>query len=363
MRNCIEVESLRKVYRVSQRDAGIAAAVKSLFKPVYSEVTAVDDISFTLKPGEMVGFIGPNGAGKTTTLKMLSGLLYPTSGRVQAAGFTPCERKPEYLKKIGFLMGNKSQLTWDNTIADSFYILKEIYEVSDRDYQFRMNELIELLELGDYLKKLPRNLSLGERARCELASVLIHRPEILYLDEPTLGLDVSMQLRLRDFIRDYNQRYGTTVILTSHYMSDILSLCPRVILIHEGKLEYDGELSTLANLVAPFRLLKFSIPEGGSFEDTDLQESSKFQAELVESAERFRTLRVHREHILPLTAYLMEKSITDLTIEDPPMEAVIDEVYRNGLGVRQNTPATNSIRTDETDNIRKEARLCAEESH
>jgi ABC-2 type transport system ATP-binding protein len=355
MRNCIEVESLRKVYRVSQREAGMAAAVKNLFKPAYNEVTAVDGISFTLKAGEMVGFIGPNGAGKTTTLKMLSGLLHPTSGRIQAAGFTPGDRKPEYLKKIGFLMGNKSQLTWDNTIADSFYILKEIYEVSNRDYKTRMDELIDLLELGDYLKKLPRTLSLGERARCELASVLLHQPEILYLDEPTLGLDVSMQLRLRDFIRDYNRRHGTTVILTSHYMSDIVSLCPRVILIHEGKLEYDGELSALANLVAPFRLLKFSIPEGGSFEDADLQENPKFQAELVESAERFRMLRVRRENILPLTAYLMEKSITDLIIENPPLDAVIDEVYRNGVGGVQDPPATGGMRWDETNGVRKEA--------
>lgn len=355
MDNCIEVEALRKVYRISQREAGMAAAVKTLFKPIYNEVTAVDGISFTLRQGEMVGFIGPNGAGKTTTLKMLSGLLYPTSGSTRAAGFTPCERKPAYLKKIGFLMGNKSQLTWDNTIADSFYILKEIYEVSDRDYKTRMDELIGLLELGDYLKKLSRNLSLGERARCELASVLIHRPEILYLDEPTLGLDVSMQLRLRDFIRNYNRRYGTTVILTSHYMSDIVSLCPRVILIHEGKLEYDGELSTLANLVAPFRLLKFSIPEGGSFEDADLQENPKFQAELVESAERDRTLRVRREHILSITAYLMEKSITDLTIENPPLDAVIDEVYRNGVVSSQSTPEKNGMHRDEINSTRKEA--------
>lgn len=346
MANCIEVESLRKVYRISQREAGMAAAVKNLLKPVYTEVTAVDGISFTLKPGDMVGFIGPNGAGKTTTLKMLSGLLHPTSGRIHTAGFTPCERKPGYLKKIGFLMGNKSQLTWDNTIADSFYILKEIYEVSDRDYKTRMDELITLLELEDYLKKLSRNLSLGERARCELASVLLHRPEILYLDEPTLGLDVSMQLRLRDFIRDYNRKYGTTVILTSHYMSDIVSLCPRVILIHEGKLEYDGELSTLSNLVAPFRLLKFSIPEGSSFEEADLQEHPEFQAELVESAERDRTLRVRREHILPMTACLIEKSITDLTIENPPLEAVIDEVYRNGIGGKQKASETNSIREE-----------------
>lgn len=354
MENCIEVESLKKVYRISQREAGVSAAVKSLFKPTFSEVTAVDGISFTLKQGEMVGFIGPNGAGKTTTLKMLSGLLHPTSGKVRVAGFTPWERKPAYLKKIGFLMGNKSQLTWDNTIGDSFYILKEIYGVSSSDYQKRLSELTELLELGDYMKKLARNLSLGERARCELASVLLHNPEILYLDEPTLGLDVSMQLRLRDFIRNYNRQYGTTVILTSHYMSDIVSLCPRVILIHEGKLDYDGELSSLADLVAPFRLLKFNLPAGETFDDKALQNQTNFSAEPVESANWDRAFRVRKDHILSVTAYLLDRSITDLTIENPPLEAVIDEVYRNGIGSKEgHQPACQEF---ESKNIQEEVR-------
>lgn len=327
----ITVESLKKVYRITKREAGLLPAAKSLFKPVFSEVTAVDNISFSLRKGEVVGFIGPNGAGKTTTLKMLSGLLHPTSGSIRATGFIPYERKTAYLKKIGFLMGNKSQLTWDNTIGDSFFILKEIYGVSDQDYRKRLNDLTELLELEDLLKKLARTLSLGERARCELAAVLLHNPEILYLDEPTLGLDVSMQLRLRGFIREFNKKYGTTVILTSHYMSDILSLCPRVILINEGKLSYDGELSSLADLVAPFRLLKYRIPEGEMLEESFLGKSA-FQAELVEAVDQNRTLRVRKEFILPLTSYLIQKSITDLTIEDPPLEAVIDQVYKKGVG-------------------------------
>lgn len=332
MKYSIQVDSIKKIYRIPEREPGLLPAVKSLFHPVFNEVTAVDGISFALEQGEMVGFIGPNGAGKTTTLKMLSGLLHPTSGSIRAAGFIPWERNPSYLKKIGFLMGNKSQLTWDNTIGDSFYILKEIYGVSDKDFKRRMDELIELLELKDHMKKLARNLSLGERARCELASVLIHQPEILYLDEPTLGLDVSMQLRLRDFIREYNRMYGTTVLLTSHYMTDIVSLCPRIILIHQGKLSYDGDLTSLAELVAPFRLMKFSIPEGQTFEQDSIERIPYFQAELVERMERDITLRVRREKILPLTAWLMEKSISDLIIENPPLEAVIDEVYRHGLG-------------------------------
>lgn len=328
----ITVESIKKVYRTTVRDTGLMPAVKSLFKPSYTEVTAVDDISFSLKQGEMVGFIGPNGAGKTTTLKMLSGLLYPTSGDISTAGFKPWERKPSYLRRIGFLMGNKSQLTWDNTIGDSFFILKEIYGVKDKEYTQRLAELTELLELGGLLNKLSRTLSLGERARCELASVLIHNPGILYLDEPTLGLDVSMQLTLRDFIREYNRKYGTTVIITSHYMSDIVSLCPRVILINKGRLAYDGALSGLAEKVAPFRLIKLRLPtlsEGTG--DALIPEHAGIHAELIGSVDRERTYRVRKENILQFTAYLLERSITDLTIEDPPMEAVIDQVYRNGI--------------------------------
>lgn len=330
----IIVDSIKKVYRVSERDAGLLPAVKSLFNPIFSEVTAVDGISFSLSKGEMVGFIGPNGAGKTTTLKMLSGLLHPTSGSIKAVDFVPWDRKTAYLKKIGFLMGNKSQLTWDNTIGDSFYILKEIYGVSNIDFKHRIDELVELLELKDLLKKLARTLSLGERARCELASVLIHNPEILYLDEPTLGLDVSMQLKLRDFIKEYNRQYGTTVILTSHYMSDIVSLCARVILINKGRLTYDGELAGLAEKVAPFRLLKFRLPKGETFTESSLYEQSKVKAEIVEVEDQDRTLRVSKEYIQPLTAFLLGKwSLTDLTIEDPPIEAVIDQVYREGIPV------------------------------
>jgi ABC-2 type transport system ATP-binding protein len=320
------------VYRISQRDAGLLPAVKSLFRPAYSEVTAVDGISFNLKQGEMVGFIGPNGAGKTTTLKMLSGLLHPTSGKIKAADFVPWDRKAAYLKKIGFLMGNKSQLTWDNTIGDSFFILKEIYGVSSNDFKNRMNELVELLELDDLLKKLARTLSLGERARCELASVLIHSPEILYLDEPTLGLDVSMQLKLRGFLKEYNRKYGTTVLLTSHYMSDIVSLCPRVILINKGRLSYDGDLAGLAEKVAPFKLLKFRLPDGEVLTENSLFEQYKVKAELVDAVNQERTLRVSKEYLLPLTAFLLGKwSLSDLSIEDPPIEALIDKVYREGI--------------------------------
>jgi ABC-2 type transport system ATP-binding protein len=328
----ISVEALTKVYRIPVRDAGLLPAVKSLFRPLYNDVAAVSNIGFTIGRGEMVGFIGPNGAGKTTTLKMLSGLLYPTSGNIRAAGFVPWERRPEYLKKIGMLMGNKSQLTWDNTIQDSFQILKEIYGVPSKEFKSRTDELYELLELGGLAKKLARTLSLGERARCELAAVLIHKPDILYLDEPTLGLDVSMQLRLRDFIRDYNRKYGTTVILTSHYMSDIVSLCPRVLLIHQGRLVFDGGLAVLSERTAPFKLVRFEAAGGGPFNAGAAAGECGFDIEPVEVSEAGVVLRVRKEHVVRLAAYLTEKTeLTDLSIVNPPIEAVIDRVYREGI--------------------------------
>jgi ABC-2 type transport system ATP-binding protein len=332
MENYIQAEALTKTYRIPVRDAGLLSAAKSLLKPVYNEVAAVGNLNFTIRRGEMVGFIGPNGAGKTTTLKMLSGLLYPTSGRVTAGGFVPYERKPEYLKNIGMLMGNKSQLTWDNTIRDSYLILKEIYAVPDKVYKKRFEELVGLLELESLLGNLARNLSLGERAKCELAAALIHNPGILYLDEPTLGLDVTMQLRFRNFIREYNQKYGTTVILTSHYMSDISSLCSRVLLIHRGSLLFEGELSALAEKTMPFRLVRFSLSEGTELEPSFSAELPEKQAEPVETQEPGYCIRVRKEKLLELTSFLIERySLADLAIENPPIEAVIDQVYREGV--------------------------------
>lgn len=328
----IQVKNLKRVYQVPIRKPGLLSTIKSLVYPNYQDVCAVKGISFEIQKGEIVGFIGPNGAGKTTTLKMLSGLLYPTDGTVAVKEYRPWDRKPAFLRKIGMVMGNKSQLTWENTVSDSLYILKEIYHVSNQDFKRRLAELVNMLEIGELMPRLVRNLSLGERAKCELAAALIHQPDILFLDEPTLGLDVSMQLRLRNFIQEYNKQYGTTIIVTSHYMADILSLCPRVMVIHQGELLYDGQLSKLATQIAPFKLVKLTTQEHEKGLENDFLTNLHFPVVVMDKNESSMTLRVEKDNLLPLTTTLIRHfAITDLTIEDPAIEAVIDQVYQEGV--------------------------------
>ncbi len=324
----IVVTDLRKVYRVPEREAGLGAAIGSLFRRRYQDVLAVDAITFTVQPGEMVGLIGPNGAGKTTTLKMLCGLLHPSSGEARVAGFVPWQREHAYLRRISMVLGNKSQMLWDIPPLDSFRVLSEIYRVPPAEFQQTRDELIDLLEMQSIINKPVRNLSLGERMKCELVAGLLHRPSVLFLDEPTLGLDVSMQLRLRRFLADYNQRHGVTVILTSHYMADVMALCPRVILIHHGRLLYDGELSGLAQRLAPFKLLRVTLRDDGQALNDEVLPQD---AEITERSANQLTLRVSRSAAPAITAQLLQTlPVIDLEVADPPIEAVIDQVYREG---------------------------------
>ncbi len=311
-----------------EREAGLGAAIGSLFRRRYQDVLAVDAITFTVQPGEMVGLIGPNGAGKTTTLKMLCGLLHPTSGEARVAGYVPWQREHAYLRRISMVLGNKSQMLWDIPPLDSFRVLSEIYGVPPAEFQQTRDELIELLEMQEIINKPVRNLSLGERMKCELVAGLLHRPSVLFLDEPTLGLDVSMQLRLRRFLADYNQRHGVTVILTSHYMADVMALCPRVILIHHGRLLYDGELSGLAQRLAPFKLLRVTLREDGQALNDDALPKD---IEIIERSANQLTLRASRSAAPAITAQLLQTlPVIDLVVEDPPIEAVIDQIYREG---------------------------------
>ena len=325
----IVVRDLSKTYRVPEREAGLQAAVRSLFRRRYRNVQAVDRICFTVQPGEMVGLIGPNGAGKTTTLKMLSGLLYPTAGEAHVLGCVPWERRPEYLRRISMVLGNKSQMSWDIPPLDSFRVLGEIYHVPPAEYRRTLEELVDLLEVGDLLAKPVRNFSLGERMKCELIAGLLHRPQVLFLDEPTLGLDVSMQGRLRRFLAAYNQRSGVTAILTSHYMADVVALCPRVVLIHHGRLLYDGALSRLAERLAPFKLIRMSLGNGQAGKGGDL--ALPAGVDVVARENGRVTLRVGRAAAPAVTAYLLNTlPVVDLSVEDPPIEAVIDQIYQGG---------------------------------
>src|SRR3954469_167640 len=247
----ISVRDLRKHYKVHTRPAGLRAAVLAVFRRKYTTVTAVDGIDFEIKPGERVGFLGPNGAGKTTTLKVLSGLLYPSEGEVRVDGHVPEKREVAFLKKIMLVMGQKQQLLWDLPPADTFELNRAIYDVPRDEMKKRVGALIELLAIGDVIQKPTRQLSLGERMKCELAAALVHGPKVLFLDEPTIGLDVSMQVVMREFIRTYNEQFGATLTLTSHYMDDVAALCPRVIVIDKGRLSYDGGLNELVQRVSP----------------------------------------------------------------------------------------------------------------
>jgi ABC-2 type transport system ATP-binding protein len=306
------------------------ASLRSLVRRTTRDVEAVRDISFTVEEGEMVGFIGPNGAGKTTTLKMLSGLLYPTAGEARVLGYVPWERRPAYLQRISMVLGNKSQMLWDIPPLDTFHVLGEIYRVEPVALKQTLDELIELLEMGELLAKPVRNFSLGERMKCELVAGLLHRPQVLFLDEPTLGLDVSMQGRLRRFLAEYNRRNGVAAILTSHYMADVVALCPRVILIHHGELLYDGELSGLAERLAPFKLIRVALQTGdGSGENGD-DFDLPLGADVVERENGRLTLRVARAQAPAVTAHVLNSlPVADLAVEDPPIEAVIDQIYQD----------------------------------
>ena len=255
----IQVTGLKKHYRVHKRPPGLGQAIRSLFHREYTTVKAVDGIDFFIAAGESVGFLGPNGAGKTTTLKVLSGLLYPSEGEVRVGGHVPQKREDALLKKIMLVMGQKQQLLWDLPPAETFELNRAIYEVSREDFNRRLKELTELLEIGEVMNKPTRQLSLGERMKCELAAALVHGPKVLFLDEPTIGLDVSMQVAMRDFIRRYNQQTGATLILTSHYMDDVAALCPRVLVIDKGQLSYDGRLSDLVHRVRPEKRIVFRL--------------------------------------------------------------------------------------------------------
>jgi ABC-2 type transport system ATP-binding protein len=297
----IVVDGLTKIYRVPEREGGFGAAARSFFRRHYRDVEAVQQVSFRIRHGEIVGFLGPNGAGKTTTLKMLSGLLHPTAGSAQVLGFTPWQRKADFLRKITLVMGQRNRLSWDIPAADSFLLNQAIYRLDDADFKRTLGELDELLDLKDITRKPVRNLSLGERMKCELAAGLLHRPQVLFLDEPTIGLDITAQARIRTFLHEYNRRTGATILLTSHYMADVTALCERIIMIHHGRLKCDGGRADLRSYGIPVT---------------------------AENRDGKEFIQVPVDDVPAVTSRLLsELDVQDLTIEEIPIEDVIERAF------------------------------------
>jgi ABC-2 type transport system ATP-binding protein len=322
----IEVDALTKTYRVHKRAPGVGAALRSVLRRRYEEVTAVKDLSFRIADGERVGFLGPNGAGKTTTLKVLAGLLHPTSGQARVGGFVPHARDPRFLKMITLVMGQKQQLLWDLPPSETYAMNRAIYDVPRAEADATIATLVELLEIGDLVNKPTRQLSLGERMKCELVAALLHKPSVLFLDEPTIGLDVSMQVKMREFVRAYNERTGASVLLTSHYMDDVVALCPRVVVIDRGRLIYDGDLKELVRRVRPDKRVTIRLAQPAPREALDKLAPGVSQV----SADGAQvTLTVSSERLSGVVRdVLAALPVVDLTVEDPPLEEVMQELFR-----------------------------------
>jgi ABC-2 type transport system ATP-binding protein len=326
----IRVRDLRKEYAVHKRPPGVMNAVRSLVRRTYETVVALDGVSFEIAPGERVGFLGPNGAGKTTTLKVLSGLLHPTSGVTTVDGHVPHRRDEAFLKKIMLVLGQKQQLVWDLPPSETFELNRAIYDLPDAEFKATLGELTEVLELGELVSRPTRQLSLGERMKCELAAALLHRPKFLFLDEPTIGLDVSMQSTIRTFIRDYNERTGATLMLTSHYMEDVEALCPRVIVIDRGSVAYDGTLPELVRTMRPEKrvVLRLAEPVLASVVATLPKVVSHDATQVVfqVSPDQVRDAVAQALAVLP---------VRDLTVEDPPLEDVMSELFARSKRARE----------------------------
>lgn len=321
----IIVKHLSKTYSVAVKNPGIQGTISHFFNRTYRQVEAVKNISFTIETGEIVGFLGANGAGKTTTLKMLTGLIHPSQGKVRIAGYIPFRRQPQFLQKTSLVMGQKQQLLWDLPALDSLRINAAVYQIPDKIFKQRLQELSQMLSIEEKLTQPVRKLSLGERMKAELLAALLHHPQVLFLDEPTLGLDVNAQAAVREFLRGYNQRYQATILLTSHYMADITALCKRVLLIHQGQLIYDGSLDQIVEKFAPYREVKVELANPVVTEQlANYGEVGTIEGQVV----RFL---VKRENLTTMIAKILAQlEIIDLKVTDPPIEEVIGRLFQTG---------------------------------
>lgn len=318
----IEAEGLSKTYRVYQKKDGFLGAVHGLFRREYKEVRAVDNVSFTIEPGEIVGFLGPNGAGKTTTLKMLSGLIFPTAGTARVLGHVPSKREDTFRRRFSLVMGQKNQLWWDLPAADSFQLHREIYSLAADSFNKTLGDLTELFGVENLTRQPVRELSLGERMKMELIASLLHQPQLLLLDEPTIGLDVVAQVTIQKCLRDYNASRGVTILLTSHYMRDVEALCKRVLVITQGRLVYDGPLSEIAGQFGRSKLVKLQFD--GNESPTGLErygEVTSRQGPVID-------LKVERDRVAEVLAAILDAhTVVDMSVQDPPLDQVIARVF------------------------------------
>ena len=326
MEPVIKVNNLKKYFQVAQRGEGFVASVDSLFNKKYKTVKAVDNISFEIEEGEMVAFLGPNGAGKTTTLKMMSGILYPSEGEVNVLGFVPHKRQPEFQRQIALVMGQKNQLWWDLPPTDTFLLNKDIYQIPAKQYNSSLDELVELLEIKEILNTPVRRLSLGQRMKCELIASLLHQPKVIFLDEPTIGLDIVIQKKMRAFLREYNKKYNATIILTSHYMDDVKEICDRVILINHGCKIYDDQIKKLMSEYANEKYLRVD------FEDEIKKDALSQLGKIIEFDGFSATIAVPREDHAKKAAELLTKfEINNIDIMEVELEDVIIKSFSKHL--------------------------------
>jgi ABC-2 type transport system ATP-binding protein len=318
----IEVTNVSKNFRVHVKQAGLLGSVKGLFKRQYQTVEAVRHISLSIAEGELIGFIGPNGAGKTTTLKMLAGLLHPSEGEIRVLGYTPFERSKEYLKQCSLVMGQKQQLWWDLPLIDSLLLQRDMYEMTQGDYERNLEELTQLLDLQEFLNVQVRKLSLGQRMRAELAAALLYEPKVLFLDEPTIGLDVVVQKKIREFIAAYNQKHSATIILTSHYLDDVRQLCKRVVIIDHGTIAFDGSTDALMQQHVDHKQITLTFDR--EVTPADLTGFGK----VLKHEDLQATIQVKREETSQAAAGLLAKlPVTDIAIEEPDLEDVVRELF------------------------------------
>jgi ABC-2 type transport system ATP-binding protein len=318
----IQATGLTKTYRVFQKKEGLLGAIRGLWRREYKEVRAVDGVDFTIEPGEMVGFLGPNGAGKTTTLKMLSGLIYPTGGTCQVMGFVPWERADAFRRRFSLVMGQKNQLWWDLPAADSFQLHREIYSLESSEFERTLGELIELFGVRDLTKQPVRELSLGERMKMELIAALLHRPQLLLLDEPTIGLDVVAQAAIQRCLKEFNAARGVTILLTSHYMRDVEALCQRVLIITHGKVIYDGALSQIVEQFGRTKLVTLQFAGESTPAGLDRY------GEVVQLDGPVASLRIERTRVAAVLSAVLDKdTLLDISVQDPPLDQVIARVF------------------------------------